>query len=92
MSKRIKYIIAIYGVGLFGFLLGLSLNDLTPKGENIRYLLMFSGFSIVLLNLGLSWKQPTFGGGWVHKYASIAIGILTGIYSIHLFIKLFFNE
>lgn len=39
------------------------------------------------LLVGLTGKKPSFGGGVVHKYASIIIGVMFVLYSIILFIK-----
>ncbi|HEX6169055.1 MAG TPA: hypothetical protein VFZ33_05135 [Chitinophagaceae bacterium] len=88
MSKTIKYAIAFYGGGIFCFLLGLSLNESTTKEKNIKYVLLFAGISIIGLYLGLGWKKPSSGGGVVHKYGAICIGILCGLYSIYLLMKL----
>jgi len=88
MSKTIRYAIAFYGIGTFCFLLGLSLNGSAAKEKNIKYVLLFAGISIIGLYLGLSWKKPSYGGGVVRKYGAISIGILCGLYSIYLLVKL----
>jgi hypothetical protein len=88
MSKTIKYAIVFYGTGIFCLLLGLSLDGSSPREDNIKNLFLFVGLSIICLYVGLSGEKPSYGGGVVHKFASIGAGILCGLYSIYLLIKI----
>lgn len=88
MPRKIKYAILFYGLGILLLLVGLGADKKTPIEENIKDLLLFSGASIISLYLGLTWGKPTYGGANVHKYGSIVLGTILGIYSIYLLIKL----
>ena len=88
MSKTVKYAIVFYGAGIFCLLIGLGLSASNSKEENIKYMFLFTGVGIVSLYSGLSWKKPSYPGGLVHKYSAICAGILCGLYSIYLLIKL----
>ena len=88
MTKSIRNGLLFIGAGVFCLLLGMGLNESSVKEKNVKYFLLFAGLSIISLYLGLSWKRPTYGGGAVHKYAAVSLGILFGIYSIYLVTKL----
>jgi len=88
VKKNIKYAITFYGTGIFCVLLGLSLNESTPKGESTKYALLFAGISIISLYLGLTWGKPSYGGGTVRKYGALVMGTICGLYSIYLLVKL----
>jgi hypothetical protein len=53
--------------------------------ENIKYGFLFLTVGVASLYFGLSWKKPSYGGGIVHKYGSIALGIIFIIASIFSF-------
>lgn len=36
----------------------------------------------VLLILGITWKKPSYGGGVIHKYASIVLGFISVFYGL----------
>ena len=50
--------------------------------EDIKFSALFILIGIVGLLLGLTGKSPSYGGGWVRKYASIIVGIISLLYGI----------
>ena len=77
------------GAGVLFILIGVIVDGPTIKEENFKNFFMYAGISILGLYFGLSWKKPTYGGGVVHKYAAIGVGVLCGFYSVYAFIKIF---
>ena len=93
MSKSIKYAIVFYGAAVFCILIGLSTNESNAKEETIKYLFLFTGLSIGSLYLGLNWEKPSDRGGLMHhKYGAISLGLISGIYSIYLLLKITFQN
>ena len=54
--------------------------------EGIKYNLLAILLGVIALALGIRWKRPSYGGGYVHKYKLIIIGFLLLIFG---FISLF---
>jgi hypothetical protein len=50
--------------------------------ENTIYSILFILLGIFAFCVGLLVKKPTYGGGWVRKYASIIVGLLFILYGI----------
>jgi putative Mn2+ efflux pump MntP len=50
--------------------------------EDNKYSILFILLGIVTLFVGLIGPRPTYGGGWVRKYASIVGGLLSILYGI----------
>ena len=50
--------------------------------EDTKYSVLFISVGVIALLLAFTGKKPSFGGGLVHRYASIVIGILFIIYGI----------
>jgi len=50
-------------------------------GFNILFILI----GMVSLILGLTWKKPTYGGGFVRKYGAIILGIIFLLYGVFSF-------
>jgi len=50
--------------------------------DNTKYSLLFILLGIVLLLLGLIGEKPTYGGGWIRKYESIIVGVISLLYGL----------
>ncbi len=50
--------------------------------EDTKYDLLLLVLGIFSLYLGLSWKKPSYGGGFVHKYTAIVLGVLVICFAI----------
>lgn len=46
--------------------------------ENLLFILA----GIIVLYIGLRWKNPNYGGGIVHKYTLIILGAMAFIYGL----------
>ena len=88
MNKSTRNGLLFIGASVFCLLIGLSVNGSTVREENIKYLFISAGLSVFGLYWGLSWKNPSYGGGVVHKYTAIIIGIFSGICFIYLLIQM----
>lgn len=49
--------------------------------EYIEYFL-FVLFGFILIYVGVQWKKPNYGGGIVHKYGLIILGLMSLIYGL----------
>jgi hypothetical protein len=87
MANSIKMRFLVLGTGAICVLTGIGLNAANSKEDSFKYFFLFFGLSIVSLYFGLSWEKPSYGGGYVHKYSSICIGSLLGVYSSYLLVK-----